>query len=202
MSMLRALDRRDALGDAVHLHSARGEEEIIFGERLHEIDENHGGFHLHLQITGKMGRMGPADLDELCPDWREREAFISGPGDLLDALVEHWEQAGADPERLHMERFQPIIGREDAEHGEGGTITFTKSHVEATADGTTPILVAGEDAGATLPYGCRMGICHTCVGRLGSGQVRDLRTGEVHGQPDEMIRTCVHAPEGPVEIAL
>jgi hypothetical protein len=37
--------------------------------------------------------------------------------------------------------------------------------------------VAGEDAGATLPFGCRMGICHTCVGRLRSGRIRDLRTG-------------------------
>ena len=47
-----------------------------------------------------------------------------------------------------------------------------------------------------------MGICHTCIGRLCSGEVRDLRTGEVHGTEGEMVRTCVNAPEGPVEIAL
>jgi ferredoxin len=101
-----------------------------------------------------------------------------------------------------MERFQPIIGKGDAEHGEGGAIRFVASGVEATSDGGTPILVAGEDAGAPLPFGCRMGICHTCVGRLCSGQVRDLRTGEVHGQDGEMVRTCVNAPEGAVVIDL
>jgi ferredoxin len=101
-----------------------------------------------------------------------------------------------------MERFQPVIGKGDGEHGEGGTIRFTESDVEAESDGEQPILVAGEEAGATLPYGCRMGICHTCVGRLCSGQLRDLRTGEVHGSEGEMVRTCVNAPEGPVEIAL
>ena len=53
-----------------------------------------------------------------------------------------------------------------------------------------------------LPYGCREGICHTCVGKLCSGRVRDLRTGDVYGQDGEMIRTCVSAPEGPVEIEL
>ena len=37
--------------------------------------------------------MAPGHLDELCPDWREREAFVSGPGELLDALEEHWERA-------------------------------------------------------------------------------------------------------------
>ena len=117
MSMLRSLDRREALGDVVHLHSARTAEGVIFGSQLRELDERNDGYRLHLQLTGEQGRMGPADLDDLCPDWREREAFASGPGDMLDALTEHWE-AEADPERLHMERFQPKLGT--VEEGEGG----------------------------------------------------------------------------------
>jgi hypothetical protein len=47
-----------------------------------------------------------------------------------------------------------------------------------------------------------MGICHTCVGKLCSGKVRDMRTGEVSGSPGEVIRTCINAPEGDIEIAL
>jgi stearoyl-CoA 9-desaturase NADPH oxidoreductase len=199
MSMLRALDRRDGLDDTVHLHSARQPEEIIFGDRLREIDESHDGFRLHLQLTGEMGRMGPADLDELCPDWREREAFVSGPKEMLDALLEHWEQEG-DEEKLHMERFQPVL--DVAEPGEGGAIHFTKSDCKTESDGSKPILVAGEEAGLELPFGCREGICHTCIGKLQSGQIRDMRTGKVHGQEGEMVRTCIHAPEGPIEIEL
>ena len=88
-----------------------------------------------------------------------------------------------DPERLHVEHFQPDdahVG--DGERGAGGTIRFRASGVDACSDGEQPILLAGERAGASLPYGCRMGICHSCVGRLRSGRVRDLRTGRVHGQ--------------------
>jgi hypothetical protein len=40
------------------------------------------------------------------------------------------------------------------------------------------------------------------VGALRSGRVRDLRNGEVYGQQGELIRTCISAPEGPVEIDL
>jgi hypothetical protein len=40
------------------------------------------------------------------------------------------------------------------------------------------------------------------VGELRSGQVRDLRNGKVYGQDGEVIRTCISAPEGPVEIDL
>jgi len=146
-----------------------------------------------------MGRLEPGDLDELCPDWRERETFLSGPSEMLDAMEEHWKEHG-DRDRLRMERFQPKIGL--AEEGEGGKIVFTKSECETEADGATPILVAGEEEGLNLPFGCREGICHTCVGTLREGKVRDLRTGKVHGNQGETIRTCIHAPEGPIEIEL
>jgi ferredoxin len=72
----------------------------------------------------------------------------------------------------------------------------------AASDGEQPILLAGERAGLRLPHGCRMGICHSCVGRLRSGRVRDLRSGRVLGQPGELVRTCINAPEGSIEIEL
>jgi len=200
MSMLASLRRRDRVDDVVHIHSARTAEGVIFGDRLRTIADADDGYRLHLQLTGEQGRFAATHLDELCPDWRERRAFASGPAELLDALTAHWEERGI-PARLEMERFQPIIGGVSA-GGEGGPIRFAKSRVETACDGATPILAAGEEAGASLPYGCRMGICHTCVGELRQGRIRDLRTGEVHGVEGEMVRTCVNAPEGPIEIAL
>lgn len=200
MSMLRSLDRRSALAAVVHIHSARSEGRVIFGDRLREIDRMSQGFRLHLQLTGKQGRIAPGDLDEICPDWRQRHTFLSGPPEMLEAMSEHWQRHG-DRGLLAMERFQPVIGGDPGE-GEGGLVFFSKSGVETECDGGTPILVGGEEAGAILPFGCRMGICHTCVGRLRAGKVRDLRTGEVHGGEGETIRTCVNAPEGPIEIEL
>jgi ferredoxin-NADP reductase len=199
MSMLRHLDHENQLRDVVHLHSARRTDEVIFGPELRKLAERNDGFSLHEQVTGEQGRIGPEDLDRLCPDWRERESFISGPSDMLDAFSEHWEQQ-SDCEQLHMERFQPKLGLDQGAEGEGGTIKFLKSDTEAQSDGSKPILVAGEDEGLDLPFGCREGICHTCVCELVSGRVRDLRNGDVYGQEGEMIRTCISAPEGPIEL--
>jgi ferredoxin-NADP reductase len=201
MSMLRHLHQSGELGDVVLLHSARRSDEVIFGDELRGYASEHAGFVLHEQLTADKGRMGPPDLDRLCPDWQVRDTYISGPNEMLDAFSEHYEQAGVI-ERLHMERFQPKLGLGDGEEGTGGTITFLRSESEAESDGSQPILVAGEAAGLDLPYGCREGVCHTCVGELRSGQVRDLRTGKVHGEEGETIRTCIHAPEGPIEIEL
>jgi ferredoxin-NADP reductase len=199
MSMLRSLERRGELGDVVHLHSDRTEENVIFGEELREMDGRQDALRLHIQLTGDHGRITPAAIDELCADWRERETFLSGPGEMLDAMSERWEREGL-LERLYMERFQPKAGL--GEEGEGGAIKFLASETETEADGGQPILVAGEEAGLELPFGCREGICHTCIGQLCSGRVRDLRNGKLYGQEGEMIRTCISAPEGPIEIDL
>jgi ferredoxin-NADP reductase len=202
MAMLRCLEREGKLRDVIHLHSAPTPDDVIFNERLREVDERNDGLRLHVQHTrAGDGRISPGDLDRLCSDWREREAFLCGPAEMLEDFESRWQEEDL-PERLHMERFQPVIGGDGSAGGEGGTIRFLKSDIEAESDGSQPILVAGEEAGAELPFGCRMGICHTCVGKLCSGRLRDLRSGEVHGEEGQMVRTCVNAPEGEVEIAL
>jgi ferredoxin-NADP reductase len=201
MSMLRSLARRGRMQDVVHVHCARRAEDVIFRDELHALGPRHRGYRLHERLTGADGRLAPSHLQQLCPDWREREAFACGPAGLMKTLGELWSDQG-DPAHMHVEHFQPDEGIGDGERGAGGTIDFCASEVQACSDGGQPILQAGESAGAQLPFGCRMGICHSCVGRLRSGRVRDLRTGRVHGQPGELLQTCINAPEGPIEIEL
>jgi ferredoxin-NADP reductase len=201
MSMLRSLAATRALEDVVHIHSERSRAGVIFAAELHALERTHRGYRLREQISGREGRLTPARLAEACPDWRERETFLCGPAGLIAAMRARWQQDG-DPARLHTEHFQPDTQLGEAAHGSGGTIRFARSGIEACSDGTQPILAAGERAGAKLAHGCRMGICHSCVGTLTSGRVRDLRSGRVHGQPGETLRICINAPEGPVEIDL
>ncbi|WP_320669035.1 ferredoxin reductase [Patulibacter defluvii] len=201
-ALLRELERRGALHDVVHLHGTRTAERFIFGPRLRDLARRHRGYRLHEQISSSDGRLRTVDLDRLVPDWRGRATFLSGPREMIDVFQEHWKEHGDDPALLRTERFQPVIGEGDGGLGEGGSVRFLVTDVEATCDAGVSILVGGERAGATLPHGCRMGICHTCVGKLRSGRVRDLRSGEVHGEEGQTVRTCVNAPEGHVEIEL
>jgi ferredoxin-NADP reductase len=200
-SMLRSLSASDAIEDVMHVHSARTADEVVFGRELRALAASRPGYRLHEQITGERGRIAPHQLNELCPDWREREAYVCGPAGMLEALERHWRASG-DRERLHMEHFQPYVSVGEDQAGEGGPVRFRASDVRAEGNGAQPILEIGEQSGIAMPYGCRMGICHSCVGRLRSGKVRDLRNGEVHGEPGAMVRTCVNAPEGAVEIDL
>ncbi|MCV6973781.1 ferredoxin reductase [Mycobacterium bourgelatii] len=204
MSMLRSLDHRGALGpdgcDVVHIHSARTRDQVMFLPVLEDLADRYERVRLDVRLTGERGRLEPGHLDEECPDWREREAFCSGPEEMLDALIEHWENNG-DPDSLHFERFQPKIGG-DAGDGEGGEVCFLKSDKKVECDGGTSILEAGEKAGLELNFGCRIGICHTCVGTLKSGKLRDLRSGEISEPTEQDVRICINSAEGDVELEL
>ncbi|HWJ81539.1 MAG TPA: 2Fe-2S iron-sulfur cluster-binding protein, partial [Nocardioides sp.] len=86
--------------------------------------------------------------------------------------------------------------------GEGGTLSFQNSGRSIEVDGATTVLEAGEEAGVGMPYGCRVGICHTCTLTLVSGTVRDLRTGDEYDEGNDRVQTCVTVPVGDCTLAI
>ena len=192
MAMLRTLDRRGTMPDVVLHYSSPTPERMIFRQELDELEERHERLVIHRLHTDTEGMLDLEDLDTICPDWRDRETYACGPGPMLDAASEYFEENDLE-EHLHLERFSLELG---GEGGEGGTITFRNSGKEIEADGATTVLEAGEQAGIGMPYGCRMGICHTCTLTLVSGRVRDLRSGDEYSQPNEPVQTCITAAVG------
>jgi stearoyl-CoA 9-desaturase NADPH oxidoreductase len=199
MGMLRTLSADGDLPDAVHVHSALHRDDVIFGSDLRDLAARFPSYQLHEQHTDVDGFFSLDSLEEICPDWREREVWACGPVGLIDAIEKHWADAGVS-ELLHIERFLlPVFAAPDAD---GGTVTFATTGRDAEAIAGRPILEVGEEAGVTMPNGCRMGICFTCVAPLRSGQVRNLRTGEIHGDEGELIQTCISAAAGDCSIDL
>ena len=48
-------------------------------------------------------------------------------------------------------------------------MTFERSGKTVEVDGATSLMDAGESAGVRMPFGCRMGICQSCVVRVVDG---------------------------------
>lgn len=191
MSMLRTLVRRGQLGDVVHMHSAPTEADVMFASELSELAARHDGYRLQLRATRTEGRLDLDRLDEVVPDWRQRQTWACGPEAMLGAAERTWAAAGI-ADQLHLERFAVTKA---AAHGSGGSVTFARSGKSADVDGATPLMDAGEAAGIQMPFGCRMGICQSCVVGLLDGHVRDLRTGAEH-EPGSRVQTCVSAASG------
>ncbi|MGV0593306.1 ferredoxin reductase [Mycolicibacterium porcinum] len=191
MSMLRTLVRRGQITDIAHVHSAPTESDVMFGQELAELHDAHPGYRLLLRSTRTEGRLDLTQIGDVVPDWRGRQAWACGPEGMLNDAERVWAAAGI-ADNLHLERF--AVSRA-APHGAGGTVTFERSGKEVTVDGATPLMDAGEQAGIRMPFGCRMGICQSCVVGLVDGHVRDLRTGVEH-DPGTRIQTCVSAASG------
>lgn len=184
ISMLRTMADRDLHSNVRVIHSVRRREDLVFEEVL-------GDFDATVNYTSETGRLGADEIEELVPDYTERVVYACGPALMLDEL-EEW--ARANGMEIRTERF--TLDRASA--AKGGKITFgTRGEVEA--DGATTVLEAGESIGVQLPFGCRMGICQTCVRQLSDGHVHNLRTGETH-EPGSRVRTCVCVAAGDVTL--
>jgi ferredoxin-NADP reductase len=187
---------RSAGLDVVVVHVAPSEPDSIFLRDLKALDAA-GAIRLVPRYDDVHGVLDVADLATIVPDLAERTTYACGPGGLLDAIEQHHGAAGLP---LHTEQFRVSV----LAAGEGGTVTFGRTGTVVEADGATPILEAGENAGVLMPSGCRMGVCYSCVTPLLSGAVRDLRSGDltvaVPGETDAggvLVQTCINAAAGP-----
>ena len=204
MGMLRTLAAGPGIADAVVLHHAPVADDSIFAADLAALAERFAGLQVVTTFTGSGvppagAKITEARLDELCPDWRQRQAWACGPAPLLADAEAAWADAQLD-DHLHLERF--ATARVEARPGAGGQIHFTASAATTMANGNTSILEAAEAAGLVPASGCRMGICHTCTVPLRSGSVCDLRDGTVHDTEGELVQICVSAAAGDVELDL
>jgi stearoyl-CoA 9-desaturase NADPH oxidoreductase len=194
MSMLRTLAKRNGIGGSghvVHIHSAPTESDVLFASELAGLAAAHKGYRLSVRATRTEGRLDLSRLADEVPDWRERQTWACGPEGMLTDADRLWSSAGIGG-RLHLERFAASRG---AVHGAGGTVTFERSGKTVAADAATSLMDAGEQVGVPMPFGCRMGICQSCVVGLVGGHARDLRTGVEH-EAGSRVQTCISAASG------
>ena len=192
MSMLRTLVRRNQIGDITHLHSAPTESDVMFRTELADLAADQPGYRLQVRETRKQGRLDLASLDQEVPDWRERQTWACGPEGMLSQAAEgrgrrRASATGCTWSDSRCPRRHPPERAERSRSPEAGAAV--------DADAATSLMDAGENAGVQMPFGCRMGICQSCVVSLVDGHVRDLRTGAEH-DPGTRIQTCVSAASG------
>jgi stearoyl-CoA 9-desaturase NADPH oxidoreductase len=199
MSMLRHLIAQDRLPHVTHVHYAPHARDVIFGDALRKLAQEHPRYKLQLVYTRDGGEhFNAQQLEASCPDWRARDTYACGPQGLLDTLERHFAANGLS-KRLHSERFAAKLLEAP---GERGNVRFARSNVTARSDGRTNLLRLAEDAGLNPPHGCRMGTCHGCIATLKSGCVRDLRTNALHQEPGQTVQICVCAAAGDAELEL
>lgn len=133
---------------------------------------------------GLTSRLDMAQLQRLCADVAERDVFLCGPEGFMQQMIQALQALGADPRRIHTERFTPaqVVPSGALQQGDmdGAEVVF--SHVNARmvltqADRGKTLLQLAHAHGIALESGCAKGACGTCKLTLHEGAV----TGNVLG---------------------
>lgn len=192
---------------------------IMFAEELEELKNRYlGRLRLYHVISdepqevelfnGLLNREKCAQfLDTLVPPVTIDEAFICGPGPMMDAAEAALAAAGVAKEKIHVERFGtplPQAGAKKAvtaaaETAEVHVILHGKARVLRVPFDGEAVLDAGLHAGLDLPYACKGGVCCTCRARVLEGEVRMDRnyTLEAHEMAAGFVLTCQSHPLTP-----
>lgn len=209
MAILRTLIDESHAGRIDFLHYARTADDRIFATELDALDVAHTNLNVVTVLTGDSvgedsapghlhGHLSREHLDHLTDAWQDAEAWVCGPGALLEAADEVWAAAAAE-ERLHVERF--TLHTTTAAGAGEGTLRLATTDLTVDDDGR-PILSQAEDAGLTPDFGCRMGICKTCTTRKIAGVTQNLSSGDVSREDNDDIQICVSVALGDVELDL
>ncbi|RNL80057.1 ferredoxin reductase [Nocardioides marmorisolisilvae] len=197
MAQIRTLLRDGYDGRAnrkvTFIHFARSEQDQIFAEELAAVAEgdNHIDVHLHYGDA----TFSEFELRRLVPDFKNTDTWACGPGGLIELIRAAY---GEENPRLRVEFFKPPAFSTGAA---GGDVSFTRSGESAENTGAT-LLEQAEALGLKPEFGCRMGICFSCVKTKTDGTVRNVLTGEESSLPDEEVRICVTSPVGDCSIDL
>lgn len=201
MSMLRTLCDEGHDGRITFLHYSNAAKDQIYAAELAAITARHPNVELlraYREPGGELaGLFSREQLAQAVPDYAEAETFLCGPPGMMKAVQQLWAQDGIDA-HLHLEHFSAAPMVIDAA-GAKGEVRFARSERLTSNNGAT-LLDQAEAAGLRPASGCRMGICKACTCRKTSGQVRDIRSGQLSATGEEDIQICVSVPVGTVTL--
>jgi stearoyl-CoA 9-desaturase NADPH oxidoreductase len=212
ISMLRTLCDQGHAGRVAFLHYARTEADWLYEHEVRALAARHSNVRVAYVATrapaagpealeaDARARVSAQALTELAGPIAGALIAVCGPPPLIDAVRRIGACAGESPPTVIAETFTPptlaVTGA-----AAKGTLRFLHS---GRSVGITPgtLLEQVEAAGLAPEYGCRMGICHTCVCRKAAGAVRNVLTGAVSAEEDEDIQLCISIPETDVALEL
>lgn len=116
MSMSRWLLDTASGCDIVFFHSARSPRDIIFRQELELMSARHHNFNLAITTTrkepgqswlGLTGRLNPAMLQTVSPDFMERTVYVCGPNTFMEGIKQMLEGLGFPMQNYYEESFGP-----------------------------------------------------------------------------------------------
>jgi ferredoxin-NADP reductase len=189
MSVVRSLTDRGWAGEIYLVFSVRLHKDIVFAHELMDLAERHSNLKVKITVTndpdaawtGARGQITEQLLRDFIPDFKTGPVMVCGPDPMMTAMRKLLVGMGIPDAEVHQEAFisppmvEAALGAEPDEELPDGVIpslSFQKSGVNAEEPADQTVLEVAEEAGVSIPFECRSGICGQCKTRLISGRVK------------------------------
>jgi ring-1,2-phenylacetyl-CoA epoxidase subunit PaaE len=191
LSLVRTTLAREPRSRFTLVYGNRSLGSTLFQEALEDLKDRHLGRFVLINVFSREpqdvdlfnGRLDGARVralaDTLLPLDTVDEAFVCGPGAMIDEVEEALLAGGMARGHVHVERFG-VPGSGPAHRVEPGDAPRARITVIADGlrrevafrEGDPSILEAAVHAGMNLPFSCKGGMCCTCRARVLEGRVR------------------------------
>lgn len=200
------------------LHSAQTTSQRAFAEDFGKLSDQTEGairFFSFIDKPGEHEREGvefhragyitPDVIRSLLP-LDDYDFFLCGPPPFMQAQYDSLRNLGVRDSRIFAEAFgpaslkrQPDVGSAflEAEEAEHAIIKFTKSDFEQRWNAGDPTLLeVAEDHGLTPDFGCRSGVCGSCVAKFKKGSIAYRTQPSAPCGDDEVLICCAVPAKG------
>lgn len=201
MSILRTLTDRVWGGNIYFINAVKSRDDLIFAQELSMLVERFENLRVltcysqdnsipknmksNERALDKQGYLDAASLSAFLPELSALPVFLCGPLPMMQAVREVLVTLGvpntdilteefASPKASSSETADSIADVANSKMlplGNTATVSFAKSGQTTEIDATNTILEAAEQAGVSLPFECRSGICGQCKVKCISGKV-------------------------------
>lgn len=206
MSHLRSLLEQQFPVPVTLLYYARRQEEFIFLKELQAIANACPRFKLLTATTQEensralQGRVSAEHIEKALHKRMPTQIYICGPRGFTETARTLLSETAADATPIVSEHFGGVVANHDSQ----GVHQIRLQHSERALEGNAQktLLETAENNGLSPQAGCRMGICHTCKCKKTEGRVRNVITGEISDDGEEMIQLCISTPETDITLDL
>jgi ferredoxin-NADP reductase/MOSC domain-containing protein YiiM len=222
LAMLYQLAAEAGGRDVWWIHAARGPAEHPLAAEAHELLATLPHAHEHVFYSAASpaelhaahavpGRISVAGLKELgVPS--DAHAYVCGPAGFMELMREVLPGVGIDPGNIRSELFGAlaavnpgVVGRTSVPPhvppgpaGTGPLVTFARSGLSVPFDtDRASLLEMAELCDVPTRYSCRVGVCHTCVTPVLSGEVT-YSPDPLEPPADGEALVCCTRPDGDV----
>jgi len=181
-------------GRVVLIYANRDENNVIFGAGLRELVAKYPERLTVVHwLESVQGLPSAAALAALAAPYTGHDAYICGPGPFMAAAEEAMKNAGAAPDKIHIEVFKSlesdpfaavVIEEDDSDKGPAtALVTLDGQNHEIRWPRNAKLLDVLLDKGLDAPFSCREGHCGACAVLKKSGDV-EMEVNDVLEQQD------------------